>query len=124
LDVRNNSAWNGRKISAEFLKMDLEEEFSFVEASLVALNKNEASINYIQYLSRIYASFIPRLRELGQTLVKKSPSICTGYRLLLLVASQENDISLIQEQCDSLIRIDPIRTNYYNLLKEGKTKYQ
>jgi len=124
LDVRNNSAWNGRKISAEFLKLDLEEEFSFVEASLVALNNNEASRNYIQYLCRKDASFIPRLRELGQALVKKSQSICTGYRLLLLVASQENDISLIREQCDSLIRIDPIRTNYYNLLKEGKIKYQ
>jgi len=52
--------------------------------------------------------------------VKKSQSVCTGYRLLLLVASQENDISLIREQCDSLTRIDPIRITTIIFLKKEK----
>lgn len=123
LDARNNSAWSSRMVAMDMKNLDPESEFDSAAESLRKIPRNEAARNYLYGLCDKNPQLIPKLDQLGEELCEKNPDNFNAYRLLLYKASVDHNTEKIGELCDQLIRVDPIRTNYYNLLKAGKIQY-
>lgn len=124
-DARNNSAWNARMAMANVLNIPAKQEFEDAAKTFQVISKNEAAMNFIFGLVKKDPSLIEDLKQLGNTLLEKNPENVVALHIQLFIATfQQEDRDVIQRTCDQLIKVDPIRINYYNLLKEGTIKYQ
>lgn len=122
-DVRNNSAWNVRLTLGEILNVPLSEEFEDVSNILKIAQKNEAAINFAFAIVKKEPSLLKELKLLGDFLVEKNPQNPHAWHILLFVESENNNVDEISKICDKLIETDPLRVNYYTLIKDGKIKF-
>lgn len=123
-DERNNSAWNIRKTMGDILGVSPETELDDAINSLRKISKNEASRNFAYAMCDKNPNLISKLTNLAEELKEKDDSNPNAYHMLLYAANYAGDQATISSICDKLIQIDPIRKNYYELLKSGNIKYQ
>ena len=123
-DVFNNSAWNTRRVSGDGLGLDPNSEFDSAAEILLKTPHNESIRNFLFGLCEKDPNLVPKLDDLGRKLVEMDKDNYNGYRLLLFKASLDDNKQTINSLCDELIRTDPIRVNYYNLVKSGQLKYE
>jgi protein farnesyltransferase/geranylgeranyltransferase type-1 subunit alpha len=123
-DIMNNSAWSTRMFLAEFLGMPLEEEFKQAKERMFEIPKNQSISNFLFGICEKKPELINELNEIGLKLQEEDPTNYIAYRILLFKASVDKNQQEIESLCDKLIQYDPIRVNYYQLIKEGKVKYE
>ena len=123
-DVFNNSAWNTRRVCGDALNIEPEKEFDSAAEIMLKTPHNESARNFLFGLCEKDRNLIPKLDEIGQKLVEMDKDNFNGYRFLLFNASLQNNEEAINNLCDELIRTDPIRVNYYTLVKNGQLKYE
>ncbi|KAH0793971.1 prenyltransferase alpha subunit [Histomonas meleagridis] len=123
-DMRNNSAWNARKVTGEMLKVDPVKEFEDAAKSLLVVGKNEPACTFAIEMCKKDNSLIGKLREVADEMIKKNKENYFAYRLLLYIETMNDNKAEIERLCDVLIKLDPLRTSYYNLVKSGRIPYQ
>lgn len=122
-DIRNNSAWNTRVTLGEVLNVSPSSEFDEASEILKTVQKNEAVINFLFEMVKKDPSLLDKLNLLGKFLVESNPQNRFAWLVLLFVESRKDNNSEISKICDELIKTDPLRVNYYTLIKDGKIKF-
>ncbi|KAH0795950.1 protein prenylyltransferase [Histomonas meleagridis] len=123
-DVRNNSAWNARMTIGNLIHVDPIQEFEDAVSTLKIVSKNEAVCNFAVAICEKVPSLLSRLRDVANEIIERKPENYFAYRLLLYVASKEENKEEISRLCDKLMELDPVRLPFYSLVKSGKIKYQ
>jgi hypothetical protein len=118
-NCRNNSAWTVRMTLGEVLNVDPVAELSDAVASLRIVGKNEAACNFILGIVQRHPDLREKVRPLAEELIAQKPHNRFVLGLLLSVTAEQAEIDQI---CDSLIELDPVRTPYYTLVKQGIIK--
>jgi protein farnesyltransferase/geranylgeranyltransferase type-1 subunit alpha len=115
-EPRNNSAWSARKAMGELLAVDPTAEFEAAFDSLRQFGRNECPFSFARAMVDKEPALQARLKPLAEELVGLDPENPFAWVLLLSQTTEQDEIGRI---CDNLLRIDPIRTPYYTLVKNG-----